>query len=99
MAVDEPVDPCVRLVISRWPGDAPRGAVSTSCAEHGISGKSFYELRKRAKTDGPAAVLEPRTRRPKSSVHRFGGLAPTCAVDPDADLGVPLGMSRPAQRG
>ena len=49
--------------MARW--RAP-GAVSTFCAEHGISRKSFYELRRRAKTDGPAAVLEPRTRRPKS---------------------------------
>lgn len=67
MAVNEPIDPLVRLAISQWPDDAPRGAVSTFCAEHGISRKSFYELRKRATTDGPAAVLEPRTRRPKSS--------------------------------
>jgi len=41
--------------------------VSTFCAEHGISRKSFYELRKRAVLDGPAAVLEPRSRRPRSS--------------------------------
>jgi putative transposase len=67
VAVNEPIDPRVRLAISQWPDDAPRGAVSTFCAEHGISRKSFYELRKRTKTDGPAAVLEPRTRRPKSS--------------------------------
>jgi putative transposase len=67
VAVNEPIDPRVRLAISQWPDDAPRGAVSTFCAEHGISRKSFYELRKRAKTEGPAAVLEPKTRRPKSS--------------------------------
>jgi putative transposase len=67
VAVNEPIDPRVRLAISQWPDDAPRGAVSTFCAEHGISRKSFYELRNRAKSDGPAAVLEPRTRRPKSS--------------------------------
>lgn len=67
MAASEPIDPRVRLAISQWPDDAPRGAVSTFCAEHGISRKSFYELRKRAVVDGPAAVLEPRTRRPKSS--------------------------------
>lgn len=71
MAVNEPIDPRVRLAISQWPDDAPRGAVSTFCAEHGISRKSFYELRKRVQTDGPAAVLEPRTRRPKSSPSRF----------------------------
>lgn len=67
MAANEPIDPRVRLAISQWPDDAPRGAVSTFCAEHGISRKSFYALRKRATDDGPAAVLEPRTRRPKSS--------------------------------
>lgn len=67
MAVNEPIDPRVRLAISQWPDDAPRGAVSTFCAEHGISRKSFYALRQRVKTDGQAAVLEPRTRRPKSS--------------------------------
>jgi putative transposase len=67
MAISEPIDPRVRLAISRWPDDAPRGAVSTFCVEHGISRKSFYELRRRARDDGPAAVLEPRSRRPRSS--------------------------------
>jgi len=67
MASSEPIDPRVRLAISQWPDDAPRGAVSTFCAEHGISRKSFYELRRRVKVDGPAAVLEPRSRRPRSS--------------------------------
>jgi putative transposase len=67
MAISEPIDPRVRLAISQWPDDAPRGAVSTFCVEHGISRKSFYELRKRALSDGPAAVLEPRSRRPRSS--------------------------------
>ena len=65
-----PLNPWItmlRLAISQWPDDAPRGAVSSFCAEHGISRKSFYELRKRAHVDGPAAVLEPRSRRPRSS--------------------------------
>jgi len=67
VAANESIDPRVRLAISQWPDDAPRGAVLTFCAEHGISRKSFYELRKRAKLDGPATVLEPRSRRPRSS--------------------------------
>jgi putative transposase len=67
VAVNEPIDPRVRLAISQWPDDAPRGAVSTFCAEHDISRKSFYELRKRARDEGPAAVLEPRSRRPRTS--------------------------------
>ncbi len=67
MAANEPIDPRVRLAISQWPEDAPRGAVSTFCAEHDISRKSFYELRKRVRIEGPAAVLEPKSRRPRSS--------------------------------
>jgi putative transposase len=67
VAANEPIDPRVRLAISQWPDDAPRGAVSTFCAEHGITRKSFYELRKRVRAEGPAAVLEPRTRRPTTS--------------------------------
>jgi putative transposase len=54
-------------VIAQWPEDAPRGSVSTFCAEHGISRKSLYELRRRARTQGPAAAVEPRSRRPRSS--------------------------------
>lgn len=72
MAVNEPLDPRVRLAISQWPDCAPRGAVSTFCVEHGISRKTFYALRKRVKTEGPAAVLEPRSRRPKSSPSKLG---------------------------
>jgi transposase InsO family protein len=80
MAASEPIGPRVRLAISQWPDDAPRGAVSTFCAEHGISRKSFYELRKRALVDGPAAVLEPRTRRPRMSPSKLTGDVKTQAV-------------------
>ena len=51
-------------MIAQWPDDAPRGAVATFCAEHSISRKTFYVLRRRARLEGPAAVLEPRLRRP-----------------------------------
>ena len=63
----EPVDPRVRLAIVQWPPDAPRGAVITFCAEQGISRETFYAIRKRAAVDGPAAALEPLSRRPKDS--------------------------------
>jgi putative transposase len=67
VAKNSPVDPRVRLAISQWPDDAPRGSVTTFCNEHEITRKTFYELRKRAIEEGQAAVLEPRSRRPKSS--------------------------------
>jgi putative transposase len=63
----EPVDPRVRLAIVQWPDAAPRGSVTTFCLEQGISRETFYAIRKRAATDGPAAALEPKTRRPRTS--------------------------------
>lgn len=61
------LDPRVRLAIVRWPEDAPRGAVSTFCAEQSISRKTFYAIRARARDEGEAAALEPRSTRPLSS--------------------------------
>jgi putative transposase len=71
MSANEPVDPGVRLSVSQWPRDAPRGVVSVFCAEHGISRKTFYAIRKRSETEGPVAALEPRSRRPRSSPSRL----------------------------
>jgi len=62
-----PVDPSTRLAIASWPDDAPRGAVSTFCLEHGISRKTFYAIRARARAEGQVAALEPRSRRPHRS--------------------------------
>jgi putative transposase len=71
VTANEPVDPRVRLAISQWPDDAPRGAVSTFCLEHDISRKTFYAIRARVGTEGPAAALEPKSRRPKTSPSRL----------------------------
>jgi len=65
-----PVDPRVRLAITQWPPDAPRGEVTTFCAEHGISRKTFYVIKKRSELEGQAAALQPRTRRPSRSPNR-----------------------------
>ncbi|MFJ2620094.1 DDE-type integrase/transposase/recombinase [Glutamicibacter sp. NPDC087344] len=64
---NDPVDPRIRLAISQWPDDAPRGAVTSFCTEHDISRKTFYQILKQARTEGQAAALEPRSRRPKTS--------------------------------
>lgn len=45
--------------------------MTTLCAEHQISRKTFYAIRARTRTDGAAAALEPRSRRPKSSPTRL----------------------------
>lgn len=41
--------------------------MSTFCAEHGISRKTFYAIRGRVRAEGAAAALEPRSRRPRAS--------------------------------
>lgn len=82
----EPVDPRVRLAISLWPFKAPRGAVTSFCAEHQISRKTFYLLLARARRDGPAAVLEPRSRRPNSSPSRISETVKDQAVQVRAAL-------------
>ncbi len=51
--------------------DAPRGAVTSFCSEHQISRKTFYGLLSRSRQEGPAAVLEPLSRRPNSSPSRI----------------------------
>ena len=71
MNKNEPVNARIRLAIAQWPDDAPRGAVSTFCAEHDITRKTFYAIRARARDEGQAAALEPRSRRPKISPTRL----------------------------
>lgn len=41
--------------------------MTTFCVEHGISRETFYAIRRRAAVEGPAAALEPRSRRPNRS--------------------------------
>lgn len=86
MSKNVPVDPRVRLAIARWPEDAPRGAVSAFCQEHSISRKTFYVLRRRAVEEGQAAVLEPRSRRPRSSPTRISGEVEEQALEVRAAL-------------
>ena len=45
--------------------------MTTFCAEHGISRKTFYAILARAKAEGQAAALEPRSRRPNTSPTRI----------------------------
>lgn len=71
MSKNEPIDARVRLAISLWPADAPRGSVTAFCIEHQISRKTFYAILARAKTEGQAAALEPRSRRPRNSPNRI----------------------------
>lgn len=86
MTKNEPLDPRVRLAIARWPDDAPRGAVTAFCEEYQISRKTFYLLRRRAVVDGEAAVLAPRSRRPRASPTRISDEVKRQAIDVRAAL-------------
>lgn len=83
---NEPVDARIRLAISRWPADAPRGAVSSFCYEHGISRNTFYKILTRARQESPAAALQPRSKRPKTSPRTLSGEIKQQAVDVRASL-------------
>jgi len=74
------------LAITQWPPDAPRGAVTTFCAEHGISRKTFYVIRQRVIAEGPAAALEPKSRRPRSSPTRLSEQVKSDAIQVRAAL-------------
>ena len=82
----EPVDPRVRLAIAQWPPKAPRGSVTTFCLEHEISRKTFYAIRNRALSEGQAAALEPRSRRPRASPTRIEAEVVRAAVGVRAAL-------------
>jgi putative transposase len=59
----------VRAMIVTWPEDAPRGAVSRFVSEHGISRSRFYEIRARARAEGPVAAMAARPRTPQQPRH------------------------------
>lgn len=67
MATNDPIDPAVRLAISQWPDDAPRGAVTGFCNDHGIARQTFYKILNIARNEGQASALAPKSRRPTTS--------------------------------
>lgn len=60
--------------------------MSTFCAEHGISRKTFYVIRARARDEGQAAALAPRSRRPKTSPSKITSEVEAQAVSVRAAL-------------
>lgn len=55
-----PVD--VRAIITTWPEDAPRGAVTRFCEKAGISRSRFYEIKNLARSEGTEAAMNRRAR-------------------------------------
>jgi putative transposase len=59
---DKVVGMDVRGLVVTWPVDAPRGAVSRFCAEHGVSRSWFYEVRARVGAEGQVGAMQLRPR-------------------------------------
>lgn len=70
----------LRLIVAAWPQDAPRGAVSNFCREHGVSRDWFYQVRRQAQDVGVPEVLVPRSRRPKRTPTRTAAEIEAVAV-------------------
>lgn len=61
--------------------------MTTFCAEHGISRETFYVILRRARSEGgPAAALEPLSRRPRTSPFRLADDVKRQAVEVRAAL-------------
>ena len=60
--------------------------MTTFCAGHSISRKTFYVLRRRACLEGSAAVLESRSRRPCTSPSRLPEVVRSQALEVRAAL-------------
>jgi putative transposase len=76
----------VRALVAAWPADAPRGAVTRFCREHGISRSWFHELRARALADPQLGVLA-RSRRPLRSPSATSMLVEDLIVRARKELG------------
>ncbi len=60
--------------------------MTTFCAEHQIARNTFYAIRARTRTDGAAAALEPRSRRPRSTPTKLSDEVKQQALDVRAAL-------------
>jgi transposase InsO family protein len=60
----------LRMLIATWPEDAPRGAVSAFCEQHGVSRSWFYKIRDRARAEGAVAATQRARPVPKSSPNK-----------------------------
>lgn len=62
--------PKARLLVVSWPDDAPCGAITALCAEHGVSRSWFRTIRAVARAEGMARAEEPVSTRPARSSSR-----------------------------
>ena len=56
----------IRLLVTSWPKDSPRGAVTFFCKQHNVSRSWFYKVRGEAEIKGKWGALELRSTRPDS---------------------------------
>jgi putative transposase len=78
--------PKVRLLVVSWPDDAPRGAITAFCEEHGVSRSWFRKIRATAQSVGIARAVEPSSTRPATSPNRTPDDIVVLALKIRADL-------------
>src|SRR6478735_4011774 len=57
----------IRHAVATWPENAPRGAVTAFCREHGVSRAWFYQIRSKADAEGSLQALVKKPTVPGSS--------------------------------
>ena len=57
----------IRHAVATWPENAPRGAVTAFCREHGVSRAWFYQVRSKADAEGSLQALVKKPTVPGSS--------------------------------
>lgn len=57
----------IRHAVATWSEDAPRGAVTAFCREHGVSRAWFYQVRAKAEAEGPVQALVKKPTVPSNS--------------------------------
>jgi putative transposase len=78
--------PEVRLAVLTWPEDAPRGAVTNFCREHGVSRAWFYKVRALAIPGNPWPGLEVGSTRPKTAPTKIPAVIENLALELRAEL-------------
>jgi putative transposase len=76
----------IRLLVTSWPKDSPRGAVTFFCKQHNVSRSWFYKVRAEAEIKGKWGALELRSTRPESHPARTPEALAELALAIRADL-------------
>lgn len=79
-------DAKIRMLVTTWPDDAPRGAIAAFCRTHKVSPSWFHKIRIETKARGAVAAMELGSTKPKNSPAETNSGMVTLALQTRADL-------------